>query len=211
MILFGASVSPFTRKVLMYAAERNIALDNQPVSPHQDEPAFRTASPLGKIPALQDGDFCLADSSAIVHYLEAKFPDGALLPREPRARGMTVWYEEYADTVMFAVSTVLFVNRALLPKLRKVPGDTAKADEAEQQVPRLYSYLESVVPAEGFLVGDSLTLADIAIVNQLINLEHGGVPIAAVQYPALAAYYQRIGARPSVCDIVAAERTLLAG
>lgn len=209
MILFGSSVSPFTRKVLMYAAERNIALDNKPMPPHQDEPAFLAASPLGKIPALQDDDFCLADSSAIVHYLEAKFPEGTLLPQEPQARGMAIWYDEYADTVMSPLSTALFVNRALLPKVKKVPGDLAKADEAEQQVPRLYDYLESVVPGDGFLVGDSLTLADIAIVNQLINLGHGGVPIDAVQYPTLAAYYQRIATRPSVCDIVAAERTLL--
>lgn len=209
MKLYGASVSPFTRKVLIYAAERGLALENVPCSPHADDPAFRAASPLGKIPALQDGDFCLADSTAIIHYLEAKFPDGGLLPSEPQARGTTIWYEEYADTEMFKVGTVLFVNRALLPKLMKVPGDEAKAAEAEKGAPALFDYLESVIPADGFLVGKTLTLADIAVACQLINMGYGGVTVDAAAHPKLAAWFARIAARPSVAPLVAAERAMM--
>ena len=71
MILFGSSISPFVRKVLMFAAEKGIALESRPVSPHSDDHEFRAASPFGKIPALVDGDYTLADSTAIVSYLEA--------------------------------------------------------------------------------------------------------------------------------------------
>src|SRR5690606_34023732 len=99
MILFGSSVSPFARKVLIFAAEKGIPLEHNPVSPHSDDPQFCAASPMGKIPALQDGDYMLADSSAIVHYLEAKHPATPLIPLEPQARGKVIWFEEYADTV----------------------------------------------------------------------------------------------------------------
>src|SRR5687768_12643688 len=133
MILYGASISPFVRKVLMYAAEKGIALDHKPVSPHADNDQFKTASPMGKIPALVDGDYSLADSTAIVSYLEAKFPAHPLIPLEAKARGKAIWYEEFADTVMFPVGTVLFINRVLLPKVRKVEGDLAKADEMAKQ------------------------------------------------------------------------------
>src|SRR5690606_19805960 len=149
MILYGASFSPFVRKVLMYASERGITLDHKPVSPHADNEQFKAASPLGKIPALVDGDYCLADSTAIINYLEAKFPAHPLLPPEPKARGKAVWYEEFADTVMFPVGTVMFINRVLLPKLRKVEGDLARADELAKQVPALYAYLANVVPPQG--------------------------------------------------------------
>lgn len=211
MILFGASVSPFVRKVLMAAAEKGIALENKPVAPHNDDPAFRAASPTGKIPALQDGDYTLADSSAIVHYLEAKFPAHPLIPAEAKARGKVIWFEEYADTVMFALGTVIFVNRALFPKLQKRPGDEAAAAAAEAKLPPIFAYLESVVPAEGYLVGDSLTLADIAVTCQLINLGHGDVHIDAAQYPKLAAFFDRMVARPSVAHLVAVEQRMMRG
>lgn len=210
MILFGISVSPFVRKVLMFAAEKGIALDHRPVGPQSDDPLFLAASPLKKIPVLVDGDYMLADSTAIVSYLEAVYPANPLIPLEPKARGKAIWFEEYADTVMFPVGTVIFVNRIVLPKIRKAVGDYAKADEVEaKQVPPLFDYLESVAPAQGFLVGDSLTIGDIAVTCMLINLDHCGSKIDAAKYPRLAAYFARMSARPSVSGIIAAERKFI--
>ncbi|MEI7950600.1 MAG: glutathione S-transferase family protein [Gammaproteobacteria bacterium] len=212
MILFGSSISPFVRKVLMFAAEKGIALESRPVSPHSDDHEFRAASPFGKIPALVDGDYTLADSTAIVSYLEAKYPATPLIPLAPKARGKAIWYEEYADTVMFPVGSAIFVNRVLLPKMRKVPGDFAKAAELEaQQIPLLFSYLESVLPAQGFLVGDSISIGDIAVTCMLINGDHSGIRIDAAKFPKLAAYYTQLSARPSVSGLIAAERKLIGG
>jgi glutathione S-transferase len=209
MILFGSSVSPFARKVLMFAAEKGIALENKPVGPHADDAQFRAASPTGKIPAFQDGDYTLADSTAIIAYLEAKHPANPLIPLEPKARGKAVWFEEYADTVMFPVLTVIFMNRVLLP-LRKAGGDAAKADEFEaKQVPPLFAYLESVLPAQGFLVGNSLSIGDIAVTCMLVNAAHSSILADAAKYPKLAAYYARLAARPSVSGFIAAERKML--
>jgi glutathione S-transferase len=210
MILFGASISPFVRKVLMCANEKGLTLEHRPVSPHVDDPQFRAASPLGKIPAFQDGDYTLADSSAIVHYLDAKYAAKPVLPADARARGKAIWFEEYCDTVLFPTASMIFVNRVLFPKFRKVPGDTAKADElAANQIPPLFAYLESVVPAQGFIVGDSFSIADAAITCQLINLQHSDVTVDAAKYPKLAAYFKRMSARASVAELVAAEQKLI--
>jgi glutathione S-transferase len=210
MILFGASISPFVRKVLMCANEKGLKLEHRPVSPHVDDPAFKAASPLGKIPALVDGDYNLADSSAIVHYLDAKYPAKPMIPAEAKARGKVIWFEEYCDTVLFPVATVIFVNRVLLPLFRKMPGDTAKADDlATNQIPPIFAYLESVVPAQGFLVGNDFTLADAALTCQLGNLQHSNVPVDAAKYPKLAAYFARNVVRPSVSGVVADEQKML--
>ncbi len=209
MILFGLSVSPFVRKVLMYANERGLSFDHKPVGPQVDDAAFKAASPLGKIPALQDGDYTLADSSAIVHYLEAKYPANGLIPAEPKARGKVVWFDEYADTVMFPAGTIIFFNRVVLPKIRKANGDLAAADDSEKnKVPPLFAYLESCLGGD-YLVGNSLTLADLSVVNQLVNLHHGGVGIDSAKYPKLAAYYARLTSRPSVAGIIAGEKQFL--
>jgi glutathione S-transferase len=210
MILFGASISPFVRKVLVCANEKGLTLEHRPVSPHVDDPEFKAASPLGKIPALQDGDYTLADSSAIVHYLDAKFPANPVLPADARARGKAIWFEEYCDTVFFPPSSLIFINRVLLPKFRKTPGDSAKADETvNTQLPPVFAYLEGVVPAQGFIVGDSFSIADAAITCVLINLQHSNVTVDAAKYPKLAAYFKRMSARPSVAGLVAAEQKLI--
>jgi glutathione S-transferase len=210
MILFGISVSPFVRKVMMYAAEKGIVFDHRPVGPQSDDPLFLASSPLRKIPSLVDDDYMLADSTAIVTYLEAKFPPNPLIPVEPKARGKAIWFEEYADTVMFPQATIIFVNRVVLPKIRKAAGDYAKADEVEaNNIPPLFAYLESVAPAQGFLVGDSVTIGDVAVTSVLVNLDHCGTRIDAAKHPKLAAYFARMSSRPSISGVIAAERQFL--
>ena len=90
MILFGSSMSPFVRKVLAFAAEKGIELESVPTGVGDPNPDFRAVSPFGKMPALKDGDFGLADSSAIVHFLEARFPEPNMIPTDPEARDGTL-------------------------------------------------------------------------------------------------------------------------
>ena len=89
MIVYGSSLSPYVRKVLAFAAEKGIELELKPTgdAPGQPNQDFLAASPLRKMPALRDGDFTFADSSAIVHYLEAKHPQPALSLSNPSCAG----------------------------------------------------------------------------------------------------------------------------
>ena len=102
MILYGSSLSPYVRKVLAFAGEKGIELELRPTgaAPGQPSEEFLEASPFRKMPALRDGDYTLADSSAIIHYLEAKHPEPALIPADPKLRGKTIWFDEFADTVL---------------------------------------------------------------------------------------------------------------
>ena len=75
MIVYGSSFSPFVRKVMAFGAEKGIALELKRIGLASDDAEFGEASPFRKMPALRDGDFTLADSSAIVVYLEAIRPD----------------------------------------------------------------------------------------------------------------------------------------
>jgi glutathione S-transferase len=198
MILFGSSFSPYVRKVLVVAAEKGVELEVRSVGIGDQDEQFREASPLGKMPALVDGDYRLADSSAIVHYLEAKQPEPALIPAEAKERGRTIWFEEFADTVLMGCLAKMFFNRVVSPVFLKRTGDLRLADAAEaKELPPLLSYLEKVVPDDGFLVGDKLTLADIAVTSPLANLPHMGRSIDAGSYPRTARYVQRISERPS--------------
>ncbi len=210
MILFGSSISPFVRKVLAFAAEKGIALDNQRVGIGDPDPAFRAASPFGKMPALADGDYNLADSSAIIHYLEAKQPSPALIPADPHLRGKTVWFDEFADTILFACGGAIFFNRVVAPRFLGRDGDLAVLDDAEREtLPPLLDYLEGEIPDSGFLVGDRLTLADLAVASPFANLAHCGVAVDPARHPKAAGYVATILTRPSFAASVARETAFL--
>ena len=212
MILYGSSLSPFVRKVLAFAGEKGIELELQPVGPGDPNPDFRAASPFGKIPGFRDGDYGLADSSAIVHYLEAKYPERPLIPAEPRARGKTIWFDEFSDTIIVACGAKMFFNRIVAPRFLGRPGDLAAADLAErEELPPILDYLEKVVPdAGGYLVGDALTLADIAVASPFVNFAHLECEFDPARYGRVRAWVDSILARPSFAQWVERETALLA-
>jgi len=211
MIVYGSSFSPFVRKLLAYCEERGIAFGLKTAGTGDPDPGYAAASPLKKMPAINDDGFMLADSSAIIHYLEAR--DGAaLIPTEARARGRTIWFEEFADTVMGACVGAMFFNRVVAPKFLGRAGDTAAADAAEaEQWPKICDYLQGEL-ADGreFLVGDALTLADLAVASSLHNMDHAGAKWCD-GHDAVKAYFERIKARPSFAKWTAKEYAILAG
>jgi glutathione S-transferase len=198
MIVYGSSLSPFVRKVLVFAAEKGIEVESKPVGLGSDDPEFIEASPFKKIPGFRDGDFAISDSTAIIAYLDALQPEPNLIPTEPRARARTVWYEEFADTILNACGAKMFFNRVVAPRFLGREGDEAAAQEAEcNELPRLLDYLERVIPDSGFLVEDRLTLADIAVASPFVNLKHLEFVVDSERYPKLTAYVGAILERPS--------------
>lgn len=212
MILYGSSLSPFVRKVLAYAGEKGIELELQPTGFPNPTPEFLEASPFRKMPAFRDGDYVLADSSAIIHYLEAKHPDPALIPADPRLRGKTIWFEEFGDTIVCACGAKIFFNRVVAPRFMGRPGDLAAAETAERdELPPILDYLERTVPdAGGYLVGDRLTLADIAVAGPFTNFRHTETKVDPERYPRTVAYVDSILSRPSFASWIERETAFLA-
>ena len=209
MIVHGSTLSPFVRKVMVFAAEKGLAVENKVAPPGPKSAEFLAISPFGKIPAFEDGDFRLCDSSAIVHYLDAQYPEHNLIPVEARARGRTVWFDEYADTIMFAAAAPIFFNR-VVAGLMGMEGDMVAADKAEAEaLPPVLAYLERAIPASGFLVEDRLTLADIAVAAPFVNFSHAGVMIDAAAFPKVTAYAAAMLARPSFATLVEKEKRFL--
>lgn len=209
MILYGSSLSPFVRKTLAYASEKGIALELKAINPGAEDPEFREASPFGRIPGFRDGDFAISNSTAIITYLEAKFPEPPLIPLDPKSRARVIWYEEFADTILVGKLAPIFFNR-VVAKLFGREGDLALADKLEsEELPPLLDYLEKTVPASGFLVDDRLTLADLAVASVFVNMSHAKVEIVAERHPKAAAYIETILARPSFAPIIASEKAFL--
>jgi glutathione S-transferase len=210
MIVYGSSLSPFVRKVLAFAAEKGIEVELKPSGLGNKDPEFLEASPFGKMPGFRDGDFAISDSSAIVAYLDSVKPEPNLIPTEPKARALTIWFDEFSDTILFACGGKMFFNRIVAPRFLGQPGDEEIAAKAEcDELPPLLDYLERVIPESGFLVEDRLTLADIAVASPFVNLQHLGVALDPARRPRLKAYIAAILARPSFAPWVAKETAFL--
>ncbi|HEU5286386.1 MAG TPA: glutathione S-transferase family protein, partial [Sphingomicrobium sp.] len=149
---------------------------------------------------------------AIIHYLEASHPEPALIPADPKLRGLTIWFEEFADTVLAGCGAKMFYNRVVAPRFLNRPGDQAAADSAERdELPPILDYLETVVPeGDGYLVGDGLTLADIAVASPFANFGHLGCDLGRERRPRTCAFVERILARPSFAPWVEREAAFLA-
>jgi glutathione S-transferase len=210
MIVYGSSMSPYVRKVLAFAAEKGIEVESKPLGLGSDDPDFLAASPFRKIPALRDGDFAISDSSAIIAYLDALKPEPRLIPADPRSRARTIWFDEFADTIMGTCGTKMFFNRIVAPRFLKREGDLAAAERAEcEELPPILDYLDQVIPDSLFLVEDRLTLADIAVASPFANFRHLGLSCFEAR-PKLATYVDSILSRPSFKPWVDREAAFLA-
>lgn len=193
MKIYGFPLSPFVRKVLVVVKEKGLEAELVPSNPSQPDEEFAAVSPFSKIPAFRDGDFTIADSTAIVTYLDAKYPQPALLPAGPEARARAVWFEEVADTVLVPAGAPIVLNRFLRPRIFGIEGDEAAALAAEEAVKRPLNYLESVA-RDGWLDGD-FSIGDIAVASVIRTLDYAGWQLDAGTYPRLSGWFDRVSQR----------------
>ena len=210
MIIYGSSLSPFVRKTLTYVAEKGLKVDLKPIGIGNTDPDFVACSPFRKMPGFRDDDFAISDSSAIITYLETKFPEPVLVPIEAKTRARTIWFEEFADTILAACVGKMFFNRIVAPRFLGREGDLALAEKAQtDEMPPLIEYIEGVLPESGFLVDGRLTLADLAVASPFVNLLHMGISVDAGQHPKTASFVERMHNRPSHAPVIAKERAFL--
>jgi glutathione S-transferase len=194
MKIWGVPLSVHTRKVILAARIKAIPHDITPVVPviPDNPPAnWRSVSPTGLIPAIDDAGYVLADSTAIVHYLERKVPEPALLPRKLEDYGRALFLDAWAGDVLFRqVVRPIFHHQIVHPRIQDTPGDQRAIDAALGTAPAAFAHLEGIAPRT-FLVGDHLTIADLAVVSNLVMFHYLGHRIDAARWPTLAAYFRR--------------------
>ncbi len=206
VLIHGVSPSPFVRKVRVAMAEKGLDYELVHVMPGNVPESFKKISPLAKVPVYQDGDFVLPDSSVIIAYLEREKPDPPLYPEDARQLGRALWFEEYADTKVVEVIAPIFSQRFVQRVLFKQGSDEAIVErQMKLLVPPVFDYLETETPEQGWMVGASFGIADIALGTVFVQLRHCGEAIDPARWPRLAAYAERVLARPSFAALVAEE------
>ncbi len=197
-LLYGSPLSPFQRKVEAVMALKGLDYDCEEVSVMAMPDWYREISPLGRIPSLRVKEIAekgpggtITDSSAICGYLEKRQPEPAVYPADPFDHGRALWLEEYADTGL-AMAGGMGLFRPIVFNLfqRKEPDlDTARKTWNEK-LPPLWDYLEDYLDGRAHFIGDTISIADIAVASQIAQTDMlAGLPDRA-KWPALVAHYQ---------------------
>jgi glutathione S-transferase len=190
--IIGSYISPYVRKVLAVLERKGIRYDIDPIVPCFGSDRFSQISPLRRIPVYSDGDVTLCDSTVICEYLEDRHPEPAVYPKDPIDRSRARWLEEFADTRMGEVVIWRLFNQvAINPRVFGVPTDETVLKHArEVELPHVLDYLESQLPAQGFLFGE-IGAADIAIAAFFRNAAFSRYRVDAARWPRTAAFVDR--------------------
>jgi glutathione S-transferase len=212
LTVYGAPLSPFVRKLRVFLAEKGLEYQLEVITPFGQPEWYRELSPLGRIPALKDADFAIADSSVICQYLEEKHPElPPLYGQTPAQRAQIRWLEKYADYELAPLTTfAVFRNRVLKPTMGQPCDEAAVQNALNDKLPAHFDYLEKTLGTADYFVDNHLSMADLAFSCQLINLEHGGEQLDQQRWPALAALLQRVKTRASIADVLPGEQRTLA-
>ncbi|QUT05855.1 glutathione S-transferase family protein [Sphingobium phenoxybenzoativorans] len=197
LTLFYHPLSSYCWKVLIAFYENGTAFTPYQVDHDRPESgaALRAAWPMERFPVLRDDshDVTLPESSAIIEYLSVRYPGGfAAIPAgfddAMEARVMDRLFDNH---VMTGMQTVVF--NSLRPEDAK---DEYGADQARAMLRKTYAMLEERIAGRTWAAGEAFTLADCAAMPSLWYADK--VAPFRGDHPVLAAYLDRLEARPSV-------------
>jgi glutathione S-transferase len=149
-------------------------------------PAFLARNAFGQVPVIEDGEVTLADSNAILVYLEGRYAPGRWLPREPLAAArVQQWLSVAAGPLAFGPAAARVIE------LFRRPDDPSACVARAHQ---LLQVMEGELAHRPWLVGREPTLADIANYSYVAAAPEGRVALEA--YPAVRAWLRRVEALP---------------
>ncbi len=205
MELLQISFSHTCLKVRRAIEIKGLACTLRNINP-MDRAPVRSVSSQGLVPVLVDGEAVISDSTAILLHLEERYPAVPLLPADPAARAECLVLEDWADAAFLDVTRRLayaemlrrpgaieklflpearglarFIKgraarRAVAQRFRITPGSVARDDRVAR---RLAALAMQRLGGHPFLVGDRMTIADIALAALASPLEHAGADLRA--------------------------------
>lgn len=176
MRLYTFTITPNNRKVEAFVRHFDLDVEVHHVSfkdRETESAAFLAINPMGKVPALTDGDFNLWESNAILTYLAAKFPETNALPTDARGR---------ADVDRW----LHWQSCHLMPALIAVKSGEEK-DVATMNL--LLGILDRQLAGKSFVLGD-LSVVDFAIASYLITKMGRQLDYSAT--PNVSAWLKRV-------------------
>ena len=209
--LYNFDRSPFGWKVRMVLAEKNVQYESIVPENKMEDPAFAKLNPFRLTPVLQleDGR-TLYESSIINEYLEEVYPSPAMLPRDPYERARVRQLEDTTDQYFYQNLRGLTISQfeyapPYLIRKKADQVDHKLLEESRMKVHAHLARLDQELKGRTWFGGDVFSLADATLAPSLtMGLKTQGI-LPDSKYPNIAAWTERITARPSYTATVPKE------
>lgn len=197
LTIIGFPLGNFTRTVRILCEEKDIPYEFDPAMPHTGP--VDAIHPLGKIPVMRHGDVTLFESRPIAAYLELRFPEPPMMPRDPLE---SIRAEQWVSMINTSIDRTIVRQYILAHVLPSGPGgavDRQVVDGAVPDMRRQLGVLEGAVQRTPFLASATFGYPDAAILpilDVLTSLPEGAEAMG--ERPALVDYLARCRGRRSL-------------
>src|SRR5262245_16057655 len=161
LTFYFGSGSPFAWKVWLTLEHKEIAYTAKRLSFDKDEtrtPEYLKVNPRGKVPAIVDDGFALYESNAICEYLEEKYPQNPLLPKDAKSRATVRRLIGEADDSLYKAASELMDKVLYVSAAERDPKAIAEAKaKLRDELSHWQNYLR------GDYFAGAISLADFAI------------------------------------------------
>lgn len=150
-------------------------------------PDYLVISPFGQVPAIDDNGTTLSDSNGILIYLISRYGDGYdWLPSDPiTAANVQRWLSVAAGEIAYGPCAARLVT---------VFGVELDLENAKSVANHLLGVMDKTLASTNFLVGEAITVADVAGYTYVAHAPEGGVSLKSL--PNVKAWIKRIEAQP---------------
>jgi len=161
----------------------------------QKSAAYTALNPNQRMPALEDGDFRLWESNAIIQYLATKKPESGLLPRDESARADVARWQFWESTTWDPACAILVFERAVKRFFGGGAPDPVEVEKGLQRFHRAAGVLDAHLKKRPCMCGEYLTLADLAIGSALTMAEPAQLPLES--YGEIRRWAGKLAALPA--------------
>lgn len=202
LTLCGFAASNYYNKVKLALLEKGVPFEEELAWVGQTD---RAASPLGKVPYLKTDEGTLCESTVMLEYIEAMYPEQPLLPADPFAAAKVRELLRYLELHLELVARNLYPEAFFGGKI----SDAAK-EKTGRQLEKNIAAFAKLAKFSPFIAGDSFTLADVAAAVHLPLVSGATRIIYGRDYLAdlpVRDYLKRLGERPAVQKVNADRKT----
>lgn len=187
-------------------------------------PEYLAINPKGQVPALVDDGFIIVESTVINEYLADAYGQGALVPRDARARARMRWWTRQLDedihasvgtmsqAISFRHQYLATGEENLARILAAIPDESRREFKrtafrtgidnpalpmAVRRTNKLLGDMDAALAGSEWLAGDGISLADLGLISYVVRVEQLAMAMMFEDRPHLAAWLDRMKARPS--------------
>lgn len=197
IVLYGFSGATYPWTARLVCAEKGVSHSIENVDFSTD--AYRDERhPYNKMPAMQHGGVKLYESSAIARYVDAAFDGPALQPTDPVALARMEQWISVIKSYVYADMVPGYILQYLRPRGADGKPDRAAIDASAANIRYHLGILEAGIDANPFIVGDTLTLADLFVAPLLHYMDYAPeLGDFRTAHPKLSAFLTTMRARPA--------------